>query len=384
MKKNAIYILGYIILFASIIFLYSCNGNATAATAAPAPELPVLTLHKEQASTATSYPATLEGMTDIELRPQVSGILTNIYVDEGAHVRKGQLLFKVDDKPYLEALHNAQANYNAAKATLIQQNLEVEKLKPLVNNSIVSDYQLKAAIAARDIAAANVAQAQAQISSAEINLAYTDIKAPVSGDINRFPKKQGALVSPSDAMALTTISDAHKVHVYFSLGESDFVAFKQTYQKQDTALQNLPPVLLQISGEQMYNHNGKIDMISGKFDQTTGTITLRATFPNPDGFLKSGNTGRVILKLPHAPTVIIPQEATAEVQDKIFVYKVDKNNKVTKQPIVVSGTTGHMYLVEKGLEDGDQIVYKGFGNLQDGMTIQPKKISLQAQTIATN
>jgi membrane fusion protein (multidrug efflux system) len=191
-----------------------------------------------------------------------------------------------------------------------------------------------------------------------------------------LPKKQGSLVSAADPTPLTLLSDIAEVHAYFSIGESDFMAFKDKYEGAtlNDKLKNLPPVSLLLADNSEYEQKGRIDMVDGQFDRTTGAITLRASFPNAKALLRSGNTGRVRLGINHNNTIVIPQAATAEVQDKIFVYVVDKDNKVTKTPVNILGKSGTNYLIKDGLKAGDRIVYKGFESLADGTVIIPEKI----------
>jgi membrane fusion protein (multidrug efflux system) len=245
----------------------------------------------------------------------------------------------------------------------------------LVQNKVVSDYQLKTARAAYDVAKANVEQTKANVSTAQINLGYTTIKAPVSGYIGRLLKKQGSLVAPSDVDALTLLSDVHNVHVYFALGEKDFVSFKEQYAGETLKdkLKSLPPVTLLLADDSQFAKQGSIDMIDGQFDKNTGAITLRASFPNAQGLLRSGNTGKVRLSLVHHDALLIPESATIEMQDKVFVFALADSNKVKKQPINIVGKTGTNYIVNDGIKAGDQIVLSGIDHLQEGEVIQPQK-----------
>ncbi len=364
-----------LLLIFAVIMLYACSGNNTAPPVAEAVSLPVLAINKGKAVTYQEYPVTVEGRVNVEIRPQVDGYLEKLFVDEGAFVKKGQAIFKIDDHRYREQLNNAIGALNAAEAAVINAKLEVEKLAPLVTEKIVSDYQLKTAKASLKIAEANRNQAEAVVASARINLGYTLIKAPVSGYITRLPKKQGSLVSAADPEPLTLLSDITEVHAYFSLGESDFLSFRERYDGSTLTekIKNLPPVSLVLANNTVYKAKGRIDMVDGQFDRTTGAITLRASFPNAKRLLRSGNTGRVRLAIEHDNVIVIPQQTTVEVQDKIFVYTVNKDNKVAKKPIVIKGKSGTDYLVERGLKPGDRIVYKGFESLQDGTVIIPQK-----------
>lgn len=356
------------------ILLASCsNKNEGVPASAPA-NLPVLNITYESAATETEFPVAIQGKNDIEIRPQVNGILDKIYVDEGALVHQDQPLFKINDNAYRQQLNNAKASLNAAEAALINAQLEVEKLTPLVQNKVVSDYQLKSAKSNVSIAKANIAQNRAAVEAAQINVNYTLIKAPVSGYIGRLPKKLGSLINVSDPEALTKLSDTKDVFAYFSLSENDFINFKNNYRGTtiDDKLKNLPPVSLILSDNSVYSQSGKIDMVDGQFDKTTGAITLRAKFPNANGLLRSGNTGKVRISIQHNNTIVIPQEATIEIQDKLYVVLVDKKNTVVRQPIQISGKSGTNYLIKDGIKKGDRIVLKGFENLPDGATIIPE------------
>ena len=371
-----------LIILLTIGFAFTSSDDAAPAVAA-APQLPVLTISGGTVATDVSYPVSIQGKVDIEIRPQVNGNLEKVYVDEGSYVSKGTPLFKINEQPYREQLNNAMASQHSAEAALINAQLEIDKLTPLVQNKVVSDYQLKSAKAAYKVAAANLDQAKAMAASAKINVSYTLITAQVSGYIGRLPKKQGSLITATDPEPLTTLSDVHEVYVYFSLGETDFINFKNQYAGKsiNDKIKNLPPVVLELADQNLYTQKGHIDMVDGQFDKNTGAITLRATFPNAEGLLRSGNTGKIKLSLPHENAVVVPQEATVEIQDKIFVFTVGKDNKVAKQPITISGKSGTDYLVQDGLKTGDRIVFKGFENLQDGTLIVPEA---SAKVLAKN
>ncbi|KIO54724.1 efflux RND transporter periplasmic adaptor subunit [Flavobacterium hibernum] len=361
--------------FILALVLSSCADKSQAPAAPAPPLLPVLAISSENTTTDAEYPASIQGTVDVEIRPQVSGNLERVFVDEGAYVSKGQTLFKINERPFREQLNNALANLHAAEAALINAQLEVDKLTPLVQNKVVSDYQLKTAKASQKIAAANIEQAKAMVGSAKINLGYTTVTAPVSGYIGRLPKKQGSLVSATDVEPLTNLSDVHEVYAYFSLGETDFINFKAQYAGNSLGdkLKKLPPVTLILADNNAYAQTGKIDMVDGQFDKTTGAITLRATFPNTGGTLRSGNTGKIRLGLQHDDAVLVPQSATVEMQDKVFVFTVNKENKVAKMPITVIGKSGTNYLIKDGVKSGDQIVLSGIDKLQEGQVIQPEK-----------
>ncbi|WP_310282352.1 efflux RND transporter periplasmic adaptor subunit [Flavobacterium piscis] len=368
--------------FILALVLSSC-ADKSQAPAPPAPVLPVAAITSENTITDTEYPASIQGTVDVEIRPQVNGNLDRVLVDEGAYVSKGQSLFKINERPYREQLNNALASLHASEAALINAQLEVDKLTPLVQNKVVSDYQLKTAKASQKIAAANIEQARAMVASAKINLGYTNVTAPVSGYIGRLPKKQGSLVAATDIEPLTNLSDVHEVYAYFSLGETDFIKFKSAYAGNTLGdkIKKLPPVTLVLADNSDYPQLGKIDMVDGQFDKNTGAITVRATFPNKNGTLRSGNTGKIRLGVQHDDAILIPQSATVEMQDKIFVFTVGKDNKVNKMPITVVGKSGTNYLIKDGVKSGDQIVLSGIDKLQEGQVIQPEKTTAKVAQI---
>ncbi|MGK6351162.1 efflux RND transporter periplasmic adaptor subunit [Parapedobacter sp. DT-150] len=376
-SRNSLLILGFLML----ITMQACRTSSGNEQAAATPQrLPVLTLSLQQATTYDEYPATLEGSKDIEIRPQVDGQLEHIYVDEGAYVQQGQPLFRINPRAYNEQLNNAKASLAAAEANLANARIDVAKLTPLVKNQVLSEVQLNTALGAERVAEANVMQAKAMVEGAQINLGYTVIAAPTAGYIGRIPFKTGSLVSTTTPEALTVLSEIRNVFVYFSLSENDFIGFKKRVQGSTIAekITHLPPVDLVLPDGTTYAQKGKVELVSGQFDNRTGTITFRAVFPNEDGLLRSGNTGRVRIPQVSSSVMLIPQEATFEVQDKVFVFAVSDSNRVESRPIAVAGKSGTSYLVEKDMVPGDRIVYAGLDRLQDGAFITPEPVTLDS------
>ena len=364
------------------ITLYACNSSSGnegggGGYQQPPQMLPVLVVSNTPATTYQEFSASLEGSKDIEIRPQVEGYLEKIYVDEGAHVRKGQPLFQINSRPYNEQLNNAKASLAAAKANLANAEINVSKLTPLVQNNVISDVQLKTAKTAYDAAAANVAQAQAMVGNAQINLGYALIKAPVDGYVGRIPHKTGSLVGMSTVEPLTVVSEIKEVYAYFSLSENDFIQFKNQFAGNtvEEKIKKMPPVELVLSDGSIYKQKGKVQTVTGQFDNSIGAISFRAAFPNKDRLLRSGNTGKVRIPRVLTNALVVPQEATFEVQDKVFVFALGDSNKVTSKPIVVSGKTATYYFVESGVQAGEKIVFSGIGNLRDGMVIAPQPMS---------
>ena len=346
----------------------------------PVQSLPVITLTEMSATSFQEYNASIEGSKDIEIRPQVDGILDKIYVDEGAYVKKGQPLFYINSRIHQEQVNNAKANLATAKANLSHAKLNVDKLVPLVQNNVISDVQLKTAQAAYDATAASVAQAQAMVQQAQINMGYTLIKAPVEGYIGRIPFKTGSLVGTTTVEALTVLSETKNVYAYFSLSENDFLQFKSQFagNTMEEKIKALPPVELMLPDGSIYPQKGKVQTVAGQFDNSIGAISFRASFPNEERLLRSGNTGKVRISQLHKAALVIPQEATFEIQDKVFVFALVDSNKVMSKPIVIAGKTAGYYFVESGVQAGEKIVFTGTGNLKDGMAIVPQPISMDS------
>ncbi|MCS3531570.1 efflux RND transporter periplasmic adaptor subunit [Chryseobacterium sp. JUb7] len=367
-----------IVLIASIILLQNCTKAAEGSNAAPpAPELPVYTVITSPATVYQEFPTALEGKNNVEIRSQVDGYLDKIYVEEGAYVRAGQPLFKIDSRSYGEQMNMATANLQAANANIQKAKVEVDRLEPLVAAKVVSDVQLRTAKANYAAAVAAASQARASVGSAKINVGFTTITAPVSGYVGRIPYKKGSLISRTDPSPLTLLSDISEIYAYFSLSELDFIAFQNKYPGAtlNEKLKNMPMVDLVIADNSTYPEKGKMSIVDGQFDKTTGAISVRAVFPNTNGVLRTGNTGRVRMPQLFTNTLVIPQESTFEIQDKTYVYVVGKDQKVTSKPIKISGKTENYYFISEGVQPGEKIVYVGLGSLKDGASIKAKPIS---------
>ena len=337
------------------------------------PVLPVMTVTLGDATVSREYSSLLEGKVNVEIRPQVDGTLQNIYVDEGALVKAGQPLFTIDDRVYREQYNSALASQHAAEASLVVATLNEEKLVPLVKNNVISDIQLKTAKANRQAAKAAVEQSRATARSAFVNLDYSTIKAPVSGYIGKIPLRLGSLVSKNQSAWLTLLSDVSEIYAYFSMSERDFMRFRNQYEGAtlQEKVKQVAPVSLILADGNIFPQKGIIGTISGQFDQSTGSVRIRAVFPNPGGLLRSGNTGKVVIESLYHGVLLVPQAATVELQDKVFVFLLGKGNQVNKQVIAVTGKSGNNYIVGSGLKQGDIIVTAGTEKLPDGTVIKP-------------
>jgi membrane fusion protein (multidrug efflux system) len=369
-------------LFSGFVALQSCKnrGGDSGYAMRPPAALPVISISNRPFTTYREYTASLEGSNDIEIRPQVSGYIEKIFVDEGSFVKKGQPLFKINDQPYLEALNNANAALAVAKANKASAEINVNKLEPLVANNVISPIQLNTAKAALEASAAYVSQAAAQVGNAKINIGYSLIKAPVDGFIGRIHLKIGSLVGINSLDPMTNISEIRDIRAYFSVSETAFLKFKDEYPGKtlEDKIKNLAPVELILSDNTVYPIKGKVEIVAGQFAVGTGAIPFRASFPNPNGVLRSGSTGRVRISVNLPAGLVVPQESTFELQDKVFVFLLGDSNKVQSAAVQVLGRSGNYYLVENGIKAGDRIVYSGVDKLTDGARIQPIPMSLDS------
>ncbi|QGN22545.1 efflux RND transporter periplasmic adaptor subunit [Elizabethkingia anophelis] len=339
-------------------------------------EAEVLTLKLESANVEQSYPTSLEGKVNVDIRPQVSGYLDKIYVDEGAFVKAGQPLFKINESVYREQRNTALSALDAAKAQLQSAKLELEKYEVLSQNKVVADFQYQKAKAAYESSKSAVDQQKTLVAASELNMGFTLVKAPVSGYVGRIPKRLGNLVSPTDQQALTTLSQVDEVYAYFSVPENEILNINDSRQGRTLLekLQTFKNVVLKMANGNNYKLTGKIDMMDGQFDKGTGSVTVRASFPNPEGLLRSGNTGRVLLTTEQNNIFKIPVLATYEMQDKLFVGKVEKNGMMNRTELKDYIKSGDFFIVKEGFHAGDQIVANELGSIPEKAKIKPKKL----------
>ena len=350
-----------IVLFAFCVALLSSCGNKGNDTG-KVPEYAVQELQKTTANLTTAYPATIKGKQDVEIRPQVSGFITKLCVDEGATVRKGQVLFIVDPTQYEAAVRTAKAAVATAEAAVRTQQMTVDNKRELNKKNIISDYDLSMAENSLAQTQAQLAQAKAQLTTAQQNLSFTQVKSPSDGVINDIPYRLGALVSPSIATPMTTVSEIEEVYVYFSMTEKELLAMTKTGAS----------IKLQLIDGTEYSIEGKVDAITGVIDQSTGSVSMRALFPNKEHILRSGGTANVLIPYTMENVITIPQSATVEIQDKKFVYVLQPDNTVKYTEIKIFNLdNGKEYLVTSGLNPGDKIVIEGVQSLKDGQSIQP-------------
>ena len=330
----------------------------------------------------TTYSASIRGRQDIDIYPQVSGFLTKLCVEEGQAVRKGQVLFIIDQVPYRAALQTAEANVEAARASVATAQLTYDSKKELFAQNVISEFDLQTSYNNLLTAKAQLAQTEAQRVSAANNLSYTEVKSPADGVVGTLPYRVGALVSASLPKPLTTVSDNSDMYVYFSMTENQLLDMTRRYGSRSKALEEIPAIELILNDKSTYPSQGKIETISGVIDTSTGTVSLRAVFPNKEGLLQSGGAGNVVVPVQKRNCIVVPQAATYEVQDKVFVFKV-VDGKAQSAPVEVTRVNGGKeYIVDKGLNVGDVIVAEGVGLLREGTPIQAKSASSATQETA--
>lgn len=356
-----------VIILSISIGVLSCGDKAqpkTLSEAAPSP-YPVVQLQSKTVTGFTEYPTTIEGKVNSDVRAKTSGYVEKVYVDEGQKVRKGQTLFKLETQSLSQDAGAAKAQVNVAQ-------VEVDKLIPLVEKNIISPVQL-------ETAKANLAQAKANYSGVTANIGYATIKSPIDGFVGAINFREGALISPSDATPLTTVSQIDEVYAFFSFNEAQYIDHLQRSKGQNKAerIKNSPDLTLVLANGKEYSEKGRIQTSTGQINQSTGTIQIRAAFDNPNEILTNGNSGKIKFPIEYKDAIVVPQTATFEQQGNIMIFKLGADNKVETSILKVQGTVDNLYVVESGLEPSDKIVISGIGKLKNGMAIAPQDTSFE-------
>ena len=385
MKCNSFTLTCLAISAMTVTTLGSCSKQQAVNQQAPAPSLQVVTVEPANAELFKSYPTTLKGKTDIDIRPQVSGFITKVHVDEGQRVRKGQALFTIDQVQYEAAVNQAQAAVNAAQTAVDNAQISADNNKALYERNIISANAYQVSANQLSSAKAQLAQAQAALVNAKKNLSYTVVTAPSDGVVGSIPNREGSLASPSSAQALTTISDNSQMYAYFSLTEKDLLEMTNNGTTSlDAAIAEMPEVNLVLADGVRYPLPGKVATISGVIDNSTGSASVRALFPNPSGMLRSGNTGQINIPVIEENALSIPQKATFEVQNLSYVFTLnDSNITVNTRIEVLPVNDGKNFIVTGGLKPGDRVVTEGIGTtVRAGMPVNPVDANQAAQQAA--
>lgn len=334
-------------------------------------EFPVTRIISKDTIIYTEYVSDIHALRNVEIRARVQGYLEQIHVDEGAQVKKGQLLFTINDEEYRAAANQAKAALNSAEAEAAALALEVERVKILVDKNVVSETELRLAKAKYDAAKARIEEERSAYSNTSIRLSHTVVRSPFDGVIDRIPFKIGSLIN--EGSLLTTVSDTHEMLAYFKVSEQEYLKLKQT----KTNLNNEEVALL-LADNSFHKYKGKIETMEGEFDVTTGTIAIRAKFPNPHYLLKHGSSGKVRLGNELKNAILVPQKSTLEIQDRTFVYLLGPDKKVSLKSFTPLMRFSHFYIVAKGLKPGDEIIYEGIQNVREGLEIKPVLVRLDS------
>lgn len=366
MKKNK-----FLLVAAIAAMLASCGGGQQGKPNFGDNEYAVRTIEPQSSELETSYPATIRGVQDVEIRPKISGFITKINVNEGQTVKKGQVLFVIDNVTYEAAVRQAKAAVNSAQAQLNTVKLTYTNSQNLFKNNVIGTYELESAKNSYESAKAALAQAQAGYTSAKQNLDFCYVTSPADGVVGELPYKVGALVSSTSAQPLTTISDNKTMQVYFSITEKELMAMSHGESSINAVISNFPAIKLQLADGSTYGTQGRVAALSGVIDAATGTVQVRADFDNPGKILKSGASGSIIIPTTAQNSIVIPQSAVMQVQDKYFVYIVGNDNKVQYTSVnVYPQNDGKNYIITNGLKKGDKIVVYGVNALTDGTEIK--------------
>lgn len=332
----------------------------------------VESISTSDANLSVSYPATIKGAQDVEIRAKVAGNIVKQLVDEGDFVSAGQVLFVIDPTQYRAAVEQAKAAVNVIKTNISTAQLTYNNKKMLREKDIVSQYDLDLATNQLEVLRAQLAQAQAALTNARDQLSFTNVRATSNGVVGSIPYRVGSLVSSASAQPLTTVSNLAKMYAYFSMTEKQLLEMTRNSGGTNAAMQEMPAVDLLLADGSTYDQKGRVNSVSGVINTSTGSVQMRATFDNPQRILRSGATGVVRFPVVRKGAIIIPQKATYEIQDKKFVYVVDKDNKVHSTEIeVLSQNDATRYVVTKGLKVGDRIVTEGVNKLKNDMEIKP-------------
>lgn len=332
----------------------------------------LLTVQAKDYSVDVEYAAQIRGRQDIRIIPRVEGYLQKVLIKEGEQVKQGQLLFVIDQIQYHAAVKSAQASVLQAQALLAKTEQELEGKKMLRAKNVISDFEMKQAERDLDIAKANVVSAKAELESTKNNLSFTELRSPSDGVIGRLPYRKGDFVGPTTTEGLTIVSDNSQMYVYFSMSESKVMDYLGEFPTMQQAIAHMPELSLVLLSEKMYDKKGRVESISGVMDEKTGAVSVRAVFPNETGCLLSGGTARVVMPYVHRNAITIPQEATFEIQDKVYVYKVIDGKASSSVIEVKRLNDGKNFIVIHGLKTGEVIIAKGAGLVREGMKVKGK------------
>ncbi len=365
MKKLSLYI-----AISLSLLLISCGGEEkptgpSAAQQGPKP-FPAILVPTQTVTSYSTFPTSIEGVVNSAVRAKISGYITEVLVDEGQKVRKGQILFKLETQTLNQDAAAAKANVNAAQ-------VEVDKLRPLVEKEIISNVQL-------ETAKARLQQAQSAYNSIAANIGYGNIKSPVDGYVGSIRLRKGALVSPSDQESLTTVADISKVYAYFSMNEEDYLNFIQEVKGDDITakIKNLPPVRLILANDTKYGREGIIETINSQINEKTGSVSFRAVFENPSQVLTNGSSGKIQVPKTFENALVVPKISTYEQQGSTYVYKIAPDSTATAVRITIEGELEGLFIVSEGIKKGDLIIGTGLDKLKGETKVIPQETAFDS------
>ncbi|MEZ5008136.1 MAG: efflux RND transporter periplasmic adaptor subunit [Chitinophagales bacterium] len=380
-------------LIIAVAFIAGCKPKPQQRAAMPPQSFEVIEIVTQDVEGYYTFPAEISGINTSQIRPKISGYIEKLFIDEGAHVKAGQKLFKLETNIQTQnasaasaQMNSATASIEAAKASVSAAEVEVNKLKPLVDKNIISGVQLETAKANLLMAKGQLSQAEANYEVAKANyqgvnenIKFSTVTSPIDGIVGKINYREGSLVSPSDPLPLTTVSDVHEVYAYFSLNEKQYLYFFQNFPGADLdeKIANMPPIELELANGTVFEEKGKLETATGQIDENTGTILFRVRFNNKSKLLSNGSTGKIKVPRAYNQVLVMPEVATYEQQGFVYAYKLN-GDTVKSTIITVIDKIDHKILIESGLKEGDKIVARGIGSLRNGEVIQPQLVTIES------
>lgn len=360
------------LLLLALTLLSSCkSGNSNEEQVTVLDNIPVLELKPMSIEVPVTYVADIQAVQFVEIRAKVEGYVDQIFVDEGQFVRKGQNLFQLSSMEFMEMVNSANAKLAQAKAEAQAAQVEVDRLRILVEKDIIAPSELQLARSKKSVAESGIAEAEAMLKNAKTGLSYTTVKAPFDGIVDRIPYKKGSLVTEGDL--LTNITDISEVFAYFKVTENEYLRYMRAKKEGDAENMGQTVSLILADGE-TYPLPGKLETMEADFERGTGSIAFRVRFPNPDQLIKHGSTGRIQMLNQLDDVFLVPQKSTFEIQDYSYVYILDQNNTVKVRSFKPVRRFGLFYIAE-GFETGEKIIYEGIQQVKDGVVITPATVS---------
>lgn len=349
-----------------LALLPSCKNEKSNAKESDDRSFPVYAIQQRDTVLDIPYVVDIQANKNVEVHSRTEGLLEKIYIKEGQHVSQGQVLFKINDSELQIELSKARATYNSAQADARVAQVEVERVQTLVDKKVITKTELDLAKAKYNAALAKADVALAEKSAVQKRISYTQIRSPFTGIVDRIPLKEGSLVAPNSL--LTTLSDIHSVYAYFNISENEYLQLAE----DTAAAYQLNEIKLVLPNGTSYPYSGKLSNAESEVDMNTGNIAYKVQFNNPQGILRHGSSGKIFITRSIPKAIMVPQKAVFEIQDKNYVFVLDKDNVAKQKGIKVAQRLADNYVVLSGLATGDRIVLEGIQSIRDGQKIKPK------------